>query len=267
MRNIYLATTAYTGNVRVETMQAILHDSQLIARKGWNVNVRVSAGDSILSHARNHFIADFLASPAYTDLVFIDHDVAWEPGALARICGYELDVVAGVYPKRTMPLQWPVRVKDGTSLVDPETGLMEAEGVPAGFLRLSRRCLQSMTEHYWHLRYAYGAAPGGFCTSLFDFKIIDGAYWGEDFVFCRRWRDMGGRIWVDPNIQFAHCGTWQFQGHLGNALREAGGQLETGAKDFQPEGAGGAENEQRINVEALEAGRERVRVKARSEVA
>ena len=48
-------------------------------------------------------------------------------------------------------------------------------------------------------------------------------YFGEDFGFCQRWRDMGGRIWVDPDICLNHIGRYTFTGdteELNNIIKE-----------------------------------------------
>jgi hypothetical protein len=42
---------------------------------------------------------------------------------------------------------------------------------------------------------------------------------GEDYAFCRRWTDMGGKVWVNPEIKMGHVGYKTFQGHLGDWLR------------------------------------------------
>ena len=43
---------------------------------------------------------------------------------------------------------------------------------------------------------------------------------GEDYSFCQRWLDLGGRVWVDPEIVMGHTGGKMFVGSLGNWLRE-----------------------------------------------
>ena len=42
---------------------------------------------------------------------------------------------------------------------------------------------------------------------------------GEDYSFCIRWRDIGGQVWVDPEIEMGHIGLKCFQGHFGNWLK------------------------------------------------
>jgi hypothetical protein len=40
----------------------------------------------------------------------------------------------------------------------------------------------------------------------------------EDYVFCDRWRDHGGKIFVDPTIKLGHVGSWNYQGSLEEAV-------------------------------------------------
>jgi hypothetical protein len=120
----------------------------------------------------------------------------------------------------TLPIAYPVRFLDDTEIVsDKDTGLIEVDGVPAGFLRISTRLLRAMVDHYWHLKYEDTTALNWTAWSLFDFQLVDGRYWGEDFVFCRRLRAMGGKIWVDPYLTFSHIGAKGFQGSLAEWLR------------------------------------------------
>jgi hypothetical protein len=43
---------------------------------------------------------------------------------------------------------------------------------------------------------------------------------GEDFAFCERWNDLGGRVWIDPSITLSHVGDKDYSGTLGELLRE-----------------------------------------------
>ena len=225
MRNVYLALPAYNGAVRVETTACLADTVAEFCRLGWKYNLRISVGDSILPRARNKFIAECLAGD-YTDLVFIDHDIAWGKNALTRLLSHHVDLVAGVYPKREDPISFPVRFLSGEIKRDDVTGLVPVDGVPAGFLRITTRALRAMVQHYYHMRYEEKGVPGDVAWALFDFQLVEGKYWGEDFVFCRRFRDMGGEILVDPDIEFAHIGTKGFQGSLAGWLDKRAAERE-----------------------------------------
>jgi hypothetical protein len=62
--------------------------------------------------------------------------------------------------------------------------------------------------------------------ALFD-CIIDretGTYLSEDYSFCRRWREIGGEIWIDGKSRVRHCGAYEFVGEYGG--REIPGRGE-----------------------------------------
>jgi len=48
------------------------------------------------------------------------------------------------------------------------------------------------------------ASDDGF--ALFNCEIIDGEFWGEDYVFCIRARQAGFKVLVDPRIELNHAG-------------------------------------------------------------
>lgn len=220
-RNLYIALPAYDGTTRVETTMALLQESQDLIEAGVTFSVKVNAGDSILPRARNMFLADFLRKKEFTDLLFLDHDICWPKGTIRRLLSHPVDFVAGVYPKRSDPVEFAVQYKTDSELLvaDPDNGLLEVNGVPCGFLRLSRRCIEAMAQRYHGLLYEEPAVNGK-AVALFDFQLVEGQYWGEDFVFCRRWREMGGKVWVDPDIKFQHVGFKRFEASLAEYLAD-----------------------------------------------
>ena len=44
-------------------------------------------------------------------------------------------------------------------------------------------------------------------------------YLSEDFAFCRRWRDMGGKVYVDLNSKLQHAGQHLYRGDLIESLK------------------------------------------------
>jgi hypothetical protein len=49
-----------------------------------------------------------------------------------------------------------------------------------------------------------------------------GATCPENFAFCRRWRGMGGKIWVDLDRKLMHLGQHLSNGNLTESLRVQG---------------------------------------------
>lgn len=223
-RNIYIALPAYGGTVRVETTACLLDASHNIAREGWGCRLRISAGDSILPRCRNALLADFWRRQEFTDLVFIDHDLSLNSEAFTQLLKHDVDLVGGAYRKKhdanpIDPDNWAVAWKP-MSFMQRE-GLVEVDGLPGGFLRITREGVRRMIEAYPQLHYR---ERGNDFWSLFEFERIGGKYMGEDFVFCKRWQDAGGTVWLDPNINFGHHGHKEYEGCIADFI-EARSQI------------------------------------------
>ena len=47
-------------------------------------------------------------------------------------------------------------------------------------------------------------------------------YLSEDFAFCRLWRDIGGKVFVDLECKLNHLGQHMYRGDLAESLRVQG---------------------------------------------
>jgi hypothetical protein len=216
---IMVAIPAYTGTIHLGTFRSLFTDLLALQERGDEWEVHDECGNALIADARALIVAQFLASDCDT-LVFVDSDVAWEAGALLKLVDYPVDMVAGIYPQRKDPVNYCVKWKgNGELWADPETGLLEVEGVPAGFMKLSRKQLEAMVEQYPDTEFYVENAPNQKAWALFCDYRIGKHKMGEDYAFCRRWTDMGGKVWVNPEIKMGHIGNKTFHGHLGDWLR------------------------------------------------
>lgn len=180
---------------------------------GWQVHLKFTVGNGLIHHARDRFVADFLTTDC-TDLVMLDDDLAWEDGAVIRLLQHDCDMVGGIYPKKENPICFPVKRLEGEDV--REDGLLKVRMLPGGFMRMTRECLIAMTEHYSDLAYSDEAVPGKkncalFLPALLPMDNGDNELWGEDFMFCRRWLDMGGEIFADTLLRFKHIGRASYE--------------------------------------------------------
>jgi hypothetical protein len=230
-RKIWLAIPTYGGNVSIGTMQSLVHDMVHLLVHGETLRPFYEIGHADIYLARAQIAAHFLADTEATDLVMIDNDVAWDSFGLAKLLSHDVDVVAGAYPKREDPLTFMYRseitINADTHLPqkaihgDPQTGLCEVWGVPGGFLRIRRHVLEKMVARY---------GPELTCLDPYTpqkqtVRLFDPLWWtddegqqrtlSEDYAFCQRWRDIGGKVYLDVNIPMAHVGTKVFHGCLG----------------------------------------------------
>lgn len=229
-RHLWISLPAYTGQLHVGTMRSLLASVLALADRGIKVTLDDECGNGLIADARGLMVARFLASDA-TDMLFIDHDVVWSPETLLKLLDAPVDFRAGIYPSRSDPISYAVRwcAEKPYLINDPETKMLEVAGVPGGFMMLSRTVAERMTAHYTDLNFYCGHAPNKTICGLFE------PYWlrdvehagvtcnvklGEDFSFCQRWRDIGGKVWIDPDLTFGHVGFKTFEGRLGDWLRQ-----------------------------------------------
>ena len=216
---VMVAIPAYTGTIHIGTFRSLFTDVMALQARGDDWTVHDECGNALIADARALIVAQFLASDCDT-LVFIDSDVSWEAGALLKLVDYPVDMVAGIYPQRKDPINYCVKWKGAGELwADPATGLLEVDGVPAGFMKLSRKQLEAMVEQYPDTEFYVENAPDQKAWALFCDYRIGKHKMGEDYAFCRRWTDMGGKVWIDPEIKMGHIGNKTFVGHLGDWLR------------------------------------------------
>ena len=175
-------------------------------------------GNCHVDDARNDVVHTFLASDC-TDLVFLDADVTWRPEDLARLFLHDADVVGGVYPYRRegRGLEMPVRLSRGNPRPNDD-GLLEVDGLPTGFLRISRHVLERLAKD----AKTYPGKDGKPVAIIFERTLIDGTRWGGDLHFCNLWRATGGKVYADMEIVLGHAAKMVLYDSLGSFLRRRG---------------------------------------------
>ena len=176
-------------------------------------------GNSDIAGSRAAIVATFYRSDADV-LVFIDDDIFWERGDLIKLIDYPVDLVGGIYPKKTDPLQWPIKTLRTDRIdIHNDTGLAEVAGLPGGFMKISRNCVEKMIQAYPKKTLRSNNDDSTEFWPLFDPLDIPGDRLSEDFSFCERWRRIGGKVWADFEMEMSHIGYKVFKGSLGNYLR------------------------------------------------
>lgn len=217
-QSLLIATPTIDGNLHASYVEALLRSSHKLRQLGIPFEISFEVGNSIVSDARNQLVSRFLQG-RHSDLLFIDADIAWNEDDLARLLGWDVPLVAGAYRRKRQNIDFTV--KFGPT-IDQRNGLMVAERVGTGFLRIRRTVFEQMAQRYPELQLKFkGKQPAAQLYAFFDNSIVEGRYVGEDYTFCDRWRRIGGEVLVDPAIQLRHIGTQAFEGRLADHLQPA----------------------------------------------
>jgi hypothetical protein len=204
----------------------------LIEAAGYEHGIVIEKGNAYISAARATMLRAALnAKP--DAIIFIDDDVSWSKGDLLKLIETPGEVVAGTYRTReehTNYMGKPLQTLEGKLTSMREDGCIEMSCVPAGFLKITTDCVTRFMLEYPELCYG---TPWNYAVDLFNHGAYKGLWWGEDYSFCRRWRDIGGKIWCIPNLNIDHNDRTSGKVWKGNYhefwLRQPGG-----AKEGQP---------------------------------
>ena len=156
---------------------------------------------------RNRILEMFMESDC-THILCIDADLGWSAQHVISMLLAGKEFVAGVYPSRgENSFTFRPCVKEDESLVT-ENNLLKMEYIPAGFMLIQRSVIEKLRAKFPELYYEpkHDSMKHAKGWMFFNCEIWNGEFWGEDYTFCRKVREAGVDIWVDPTIQFNHGG-------------------------------------------------------------
>jgi hypothetical protein len=145
-------------------------------------------------------------------IVFIDHDLSWRPNDLLKLVETEGDVVAGTYRFKREPEEYMGRILTNSEgrPIQRSDGCISAFAVPAGFLKITTKGLNTFIEHYPELCYGERHSPH---VDLFNHGAHKHMWYGEDYAFCRNWIDTKNPIWLVPDLTLTHHGDKEYRGN------------------------------------------------------
>jgi hypothetical protein len=237
--HLFVATPCYGGMVHQRYMESAIGLLQRGPALGFQVSIEMLGYDSLVTRSRNALVAKFLDHATATHLLFVDADIAFGVEQVVRMLGFNEGVVAGMYPLKM--IHWDAAAVERARLGEgPDSAGLRYVGVPCedeeleshegfvtgvfagtGFMLIRRDVFRRMVEAFPETRYLAAhtqpvpsASPNQY--ALFDCMIDrdSGHYLSEDYAFCRRWRSIGGRVWLDTRGSLTHIGQHEFEGRV-----------------------------------------------------
>ena len=205
MRKVIIATPAHSGTVHVEFMDSLIQTIRMSIDRKIDIYPVQICGDALVQRSRNDLIAMAIEANC-DDIIFIDSDQQWNPEWIFTLLNYSADVVGGAVVKKSDTPMFNVKILP-TSSVDTSTGLMEVESLGTGFLRISKAAMVAVSNESQEYKDSNKT-----CKMVFNIEIVDGELISEDNVFCKKWRKLGGKVFVDPTMTCSHIGLKKWEG-------------------------------------------------------
>lgn len=232
---VIFAIPTITGTVRAETMVSLIEACQVLQIKGIEYDIHVLADCPYLPVARNTLTSMFMADPDATDHFWIDYDVGFPAMAVMDLLEREEDVIAGAYRVKVddqesySVVPKTVNGRPIGKVIGERKAIVAADYVATGFLRIKRHVYARMMEAYPDLKYDESVVKtvNRPISEAYDFfaTMIDRTrkrFTTEDYAFCQRWRDIGGEVWIYPDIKFDHIGKKAYKGNFHEYLLRLG---------------------------------------------
>ena len=218
-RSLFIALPAYDFKVSLKLAISLARVAQAAPQHGIDIQIGSVCGCSVVSRARNLLTKDFLESKC-TDLIFIDSDINFEPEDVFRLMAWTTDpkkgIVAGVPRIRGEERVYITALEydDNQELTMNSMGLVRGMRVATAFMMVRRDVFETLVEAHPDWTY-YDKKSDRMLPAIFDFKLTEEGYMGEDFLFCDRAREVGFEVWIDPTIKLGHMGVQEFLGDFG----------------------------------------------------
>lgn len=180
------------GKPCAQTVDSLLAEQFLGAKQGVHYLILWEIGCSMIGVARNKIARRFLNTKADC-LVFVDSDISWSGGDLTKLAQRPEKVIGGTYRAKREDDYYHVR-----GMPEQRGDLWKVDGLPGGFLKIAREAFEAIPAA------VYQDADGTETHDYFPTGMHDGAIWGEDYGFCRLWREAGGEVFLDAKLKLRH---------------------------------------------------------------
>jgi hypothetical protein len=221
--------------------ESILNLQILSSQNGVQLYIDTLENESLVQRARNVAVGRFMQKSTAEYFMFIDADVHFEPQSVMRLLasGHELSVAC--YPKKFVDwnqaatavkngdernmamLSSSLVVNFGAQKIQVVNGFAPVLDGPTGFMLIKRCVFEKMEKQYPELNCVNDHQNRDFDTynAVFDCMIDPDTrrYLSEDYAFCRRWQQMGGKIYADTSTTLGHVGNLPFSGQLSERLK------------------------------------------------
>lgn len=246
--HVHYCTPCYGGQVTEPFFRSWSKAHMTYTKYKIPYSVTTSANESLISRARCHMVAYFMANPKATHLMFIDADINFDCVDIMHMLQHDKDIIVGAYPKKdldwatmedalndgplnpgelkeigsnyAMNMAW-VDKEEGGRRLDVQNGLIKLKDAATGFMLIKREVIMKMIDAYPDLYFNndLNLDPEFAKWTYLFFDCMHEKetkrYLSEDYAFCRRWQALGGEVWLDPLIKLDHVGHFTFEGNVG----------------------------------------------------
>ena len=183
------------GTIKTKTFESII---KFVKSVPYNVPI-ISQQGPYIQENRNTIVqrAKILG---YEKILFVDHDMVFEPEAVQSLIGRDKDIVGAPFAVKFLPTDPFYAVKKTDSLganiwEEVEDGLFKCCGLGTALMLIKTSVFDKVPQPWFEIQYD----PNG---------VME---WGEDLWFCKKARDVGFDIFCDTKSRVGHIGDFTYE--------------------------------------------------------
>jgi hypothetical protein len=241
---IFIATPMYGGMCTGQYASGLVDLIALLSSKGHKVVYSKVYNESLITRARNTLANEFLKTDA-DYMLFIDADQGFVATEIEKMIDSNVELIGAIYPMKSINWGRVVEaIQGGAKVEDLETytgffsaNLKSEEGetitialdkplqvdnVATGMMLIKREVFEKMIPTAE--RYAPATSSGyiNFEDRVSEFFKTDvderGVLLSEDYYFCKKWEELGGKVYAAPWVQITHFGSYEFKGSFAKSI-------------------------------------------------
>jgi hypothetical protein len=243
---VFIATPMFGGSANYMYMISLINLLTKLGMNGIPSMFEIAANESLITKARNILVEGFLRSDC-THMLFIDADLGFDADDVLRMVQSNKPLIGGQYAKKK--INWDVVkrvVQNVPDIPSPHINAVvaestfrpigdqmsfdinqpvEVESIATGMMLIKREVFTEMMDKLPDIKIISGGSetmdPKTMTRitdshreshAFFDVSIDPEtrSYTSEDFTFCKRWRELGGQVWLAPWTRTVHVGTYEY---------------------------------------------------------
>jgi hypothetical protein len=236
--NTLFVVTPCMGTLMLSYVKSVLELQSICYHKDVPTKFHM-VQSSLVTQGRNLCVQAFLNSHM-SHMLFVDSDIEFDAASILDMMKFDKDIVLTPYPMKVF--DWnkarKVSIQSGKPIeecphyycldfpddnnIESKDGLVEITRGPAGCMLIKRNVFEKMIKAYPKLKVKQRQLVNGLMATSeniynffdSDFNPESGEFLGEDYAFCKRWTDIGGKIYANVEAYITHHGTHGFRGRF-----------------------------------------------------